>query len=39
LRAGIEPEDLEAFGRVLGRMYANVTGGGSLDREARPVNL
>jgi MarR family transcriptional regulator, transcriptional regulator for hemolysin len=39
LRAGIEPEDLEAFGRVLGRMYANVTGGGSLHREARPVNL
>ena len=39
LRAGIEPEDLEAFDRVLGRMHANITGGDSLHREARPVNL
>jgi MarR family transcriptional regulator for hemolysin len=39
LRAGIEPADLEVFGRVLGRMYENVSGRDSLPSDARPVNL
>lgn len=39
LRAGIQPEDLEAFGRVLGQMYENVTGRDSLPGDAQPVNL
>jgi MarR family transcriptional regulator, transcriptional regulator for hemolysin len=38
LRDGIEADDLATFERVLGRMYANVTGQDSLAGVARPVS-
>ena len=37
LRAGVDPGDLEVFGRVLRQLYGNVTGGEAVESDFFPV--